>query len=136
MAAEKTSTAFISLLNGYMSKYYRLTRKVSRYHPGYRYSRMMSQKVFGLLTRMMEYTAFRKIHEPFRLIRKEEGLSPQNYFLDELEGGVNLICDLPSLFPQKKLPPSYSFVGPLIYQDDQVENDVLDFIGGIRRRYW
>lgn len=129
MAAEKTSTKFVSLLNGYMTKYYRPTRKIPRNHPGYQYSRKIPSRLFELITRLIERASFRKIHEPFRKIRKEMGLSSQKYFLDELEGESNLICDLPELFPQKKLPSNYDFIGPLYYRGSSKEEDVLDFIG-------
>jgi len=129
MAADKTNTKFISLLNGYMTKYYRFTRKISRIHPGYQYSKKMPLRLFELLTRLIENASFRKIHEPFRKIRKELNLSSQKYFLDELEGERNLICDLPELFPQKKLPSNYDFVGPLFYRGSHTEKETLSFIG-------
>lgn len=129
MAAERTNTKFVSLLNGYMTKYYRFTRKISRSHPGYQYSRKMPSRFFELLTRLIENASFKKIHEPFRKIRKEMGLSSQKYFLDELEGERNLVCDLPELFPQKNLPPNYEFVGPLFYRGSDMEKELLDFIG-------
>ena len=129
MAAEKTGIRFISLLNGYMTKYYLFTRKVSRTHPGYQYSRKMPSGVFDLLTRSIEHAMFRKIHEPFRAIRRELGLSSQSYLLDELEGDLNLICDLPQLFPQKRLPPNYRFISPLFYRGDEDEREITDFIG-------
>jgi UDP:flavonoid glycosyltransferase YjiC (YdhE family) len=128
MATEKTNTNFISLLNGYMTKYYKLTRDISRSHPGYQYSKKMPKKMFELLTRIIEKANFRKIHEPFRKIRKEMRLSPQKYFLDEFEGKRNLICDLPEFFPQKKLPANYNFVGPLFYRGCAREEDLLNFI--------
>jgi UDP:flavonoid glycosyltransferase YjiC (YdhE family) len=73
---------------------------------------------------------FEKIHAPFRKVRKKLGLSKLNYFLEELEGDFNLICDLPSFFPQKKLPQNYEFIGPLFYQgSDEEEKEILDFLG-------
>jgi len=129
IASEKTDTIFISLLNGYMTKYYRFTRNVSRNHPGYQYSDKMPASFFNLLVRLIEYVSFRKIHEPFRRIRKELNLSSQHYFLDEFEGDVNLICDLPELFPQKKHNKNYHFIGPLFYRGSDCEKDILEFIG-------
>lgn len=129
IASEKTDTTFISLLNGYMTKYYRLTRNVSRNHPGYEYSDKMPAIIFNLLVRLIEYVSFRKIHKPFRLIRKELSLSSQHYFLDELEGYVNLICDLPDFFPQKKHNKNYHFIGPLFYRGNDCEEEIIEFIG-------
>jgi len=129
MAAEKTSVPYVSLLNGYMTKYCAITRKVSPSHPGYPYSKTMPKRVFERLTRIIERAMFEKIHAPFRRVRKKLGLSKLNYFLEELEGDFNLICDLPSFFPQKKLPENYEFIGPLFYQGSEEEKEILDFFG-------
>jgi UDP:flavonoid glycosyltransferase YjiC (YdhE family) len=129
MAAEKTCVPYVSLLNGYMTKYCGITREVSPSHPGYPYSKTMPKRVFERLTRIIERAMFEKIHAPFRRVRKKFGLSRLNYFLEELEGDFNLICDLPSFFPQKKLPENYEFVGPLFYQGSEEEKEILDFFG-------
>jgi hypothetical protein len=55
--------------------------------------------------------------------------SPQNYFLDELEGDFNMICDLPELFPQTALPSNYDFIGPLYYTGLESEDEIIDFLG-------
>jgi len=128
MAAEKTGVPYVSILNGYMTKYCCIARKVSPSHPGYPYSKTMPKKVFNRLSRAIEHSMLKKIHEPFRRVRKELGLSRLFYLLDELEGDFNLICDLPDFFPQKNLPENYEFVGPLFYQGDEEEQEVLDFL--------
>jgi len=71
---------------------------------------------------------FRKIHAPFRKVRKKLKLSRLHYFLEELEGDYNLICDLPSFFPQKKLPENYEYIGPLFYRDNKKETEIHDFL--------
>ncbi|MBN1357889.1 hypothetical protein JW988_03880 [Candidatus Bathyarchaeota archaeon] len=128
MAAEKTNVPYVSLLNGYMTKYCSITRKVSPSHPGDPYSKTMPKRVFNRLTRVIEHAMFEKVHAPFRRVRKKLGLSKLHYLLEELEGDFNLICDLPSFFPQKKLPENYEFVGPLFYIGDEEEQRVLDFL--------
>jgi UDP:flavonoid glycosyltransferase YjiC (YdhE family) len=128
MAAEKTNVPYVSLLNGYMTKNCSITRKVSPSHPGYPYSKTMPNRVFDRLTRVIEHAMFEKVHAPFRQVRKKLGLSKLHYLLEELEGDFNLICDLPSFFPQKKLPENYEFVGPLFYRGDEEEERVLDFL--------
>lgn len=130
MAAEKTAVPYVSLLNGYMTKYCNITRQVSPSHPGYPYSKTMPKRVFERLSRIIEHAMFEKIHAPFRRVRKKLGLSKLNFFLEELEGDFNLICDLPSFFPQKKLLDNYEFVGPLFYKGDEEETEILDFFGG------
>ena len=129
MAAEKTNVPYVSLLNGYMTKNCSITRKVSPSHPGYPYSKTMPNRVFDRLTRVIEHAMLEKVHAPFRRVRKKLGLSKLHYLLEELEGDLNLICDLPSFFPQKKLPENYEFVGPLFYRGDAKEERVLDFLG-------
>jgi UDP:flavonoid glycosyltransferase YjiC (YdhE family) len=129
IAAEMTNVPFVSLLNGYMTKYCRVTRKVSPSHPGYAYSKTMPKRVFERLTRVIEHAMLEKVHEPFRKTRKKLDLTKRHYLLEELEGDYNLICDLPSFFPQKKLPENYQFVGPLFYKGDEEEKEVSDFLG-------
>lgn len=129
MAAEKTNVPYISLLNGYMTKYCGITRKVSPSHPGYPYSKTMPKRVFDRLTRIIERVMFEKIHAPFRRVRKKFGLCRLNYLLEELEGDFNLVCDLLRFFPQKNLQENYEFVGPLFYQGSEEEKEILDFYG-------
>jgi UDP:flavonoid glycosyltransferase YjiC (YdhE family) len=115
MAAEKTGVTYLSLMNGYMSKYYSYTRKLSRTHPVFRLINKLPAPVLDLLTGKGEAIAFYKIHRPFKKIRSAHHLSKINTYLDELEGDVNLVCDLKSLFPLKALPPGYLVIGPLFY---------------------
>ncbi len=129
MAAERTDVPFVSLLNGYMTKYCRVTRKVSPSHPGYPYSKTMPKRVFERLTRVIEHAMLEKVHAPFRKARKKLNLSKLNYLLEELEGDYNLICDLPIFFPQKSLPENYEFVGPLFYKGYEEEKEVRNFLG-------
>ena len=129
MAAEKTGVPHVSLLNGYMTMYYSVTRKVSPSHFAYPYSKKMPARVFDGLTRRIEHLMFKRIHAPFRSARRKLKLRKRSYFLQELEGDFNLICDLPSFFPQKKLPANYQFVGPLFYHGDEEEKEILDFLG-------
>ena len=129
MAAEKTGVPFVSLLNGYMTRYCRVTRQVSPSHPGYPYSKTMPKRVFERLTRIIEHVMFERIHAPFRRVRKKFHLSELDYFLEELEGNFNLICDLPSFFPQKRLPENYEYIGPLFYRGNEEEKEIVDFFG-------
>jgi UDP:flavonoid glycosyltransferase YjiC (YdhE family) len=43
-----------------------------------------------------------------------------------MEGDINLLCDLPDLFPQKKLPLNYYFTAPLYYQARASRDDIID----------
>lgn len=129
MAAEATQVPYVSLMNGYMTKYYRFVRKIARAHPAVQFEDKLPPRLFDLMVKIGEKGAFRQVHKPFKKIRKKYGLSPQKMYLDELEGDHNLICDLPSLFPQKNLSSNYRFIGPLFYSGQESEQEVLRFLG-------
>ena len=86
MAAEFTGVPFISLMNGYYSPFY---------------------------ANKPAYSGELRTHEPYRLIREKYGLRMKHSILEELEGELNWICDLPELFPQKELPFHFELLGPL-----------------------
>ncbi len=119
MAAECTGVKYFSLMNGYMTKYYTLTRKCSRSHKAYDILKKMPESLADELTDFGEKLAFKRVHRPFAKIREKHNLKKMNNYLDEIEGDYNLICDLPQLFPQKSLPSNYSYTGPLIYNHFQ-----------------
>jgi UDP:flavonoid glycosyltransferase YjiC (YdhE family) len=129
MAAEATKTRYASLLNGYMTKYYMYNRGVSRNHPGYKYSKMMPSTVFEIISREIEHLSLTQIHEPYRNIRELRGLTRTSYLLDELEGDLNLVCDLPNLYPLKDPPQNYRNIGPLYYSINDDEEDARKFLG-------
>lgn len=116
MAAESTSVIFISLLNGYISKYYAGQRSISGTHAVYPFLKMLPRSLEIWLTKFGEASAFRMIHKPFKRIRDRYKLQKLNTYLDELEGDLNLVCDLEYLFPQKKLPSTYHVITPLFYE--------------------
>ncbi|MEJ5961868.1 glycosyltransferase [Pedobacter immunditicola] len=116
MAAEITGIQYVSLLNGYMTRYYALNRKISKTHFTYKLLNGLPPLLVVWLTNIGENISFKKIQQPFNLLRLKYGLLPLPNYLCEIEGDVGLICDLPKLFPQKNLPSSFQFVGPLVYQ--------------------
>jgi len=128
MAAEATQTLYVSLMNGYMTKYYDCVRKIARAHPAAQYEDTLPPRLFDFMVKTGERVAFRQVHKPFKKMRKKYGLSPQKMYLDELEGDHNLICDIPSLFPQRNLPSNYSVIGPLFYSGHESEQEVLRFL--------
>ncbi|MGE0568462.1 MAG: glycosyltransferase [Bacteroidia bacterium] len=113
MAAEYTNTKYESLLNGYMSPYYAGVRHVSRTHYSYNYVNKLPRKIGERVTKIAEKFAFKEVHKPFRKLRKKYGLTNVYSYLNELEGDITYICDLPELFPQRNLPNNYKFIGPL-----------------------
>lgn len=124
MAAEKAGVTYISLMNGYMSKYYSFNRKISRTHPGYKFANLFPQTIFDLITKKGEALAHYRVHKPFKRIREKHRLSKEMYYLDELEGDVNLICDLVELFPQRESPHNYKVIPPLYYESDREYNEI------------
>jgi UDP:flavonoid glycosyltransferase YjiC (YdhE family) len=126
MAAEKTNTTHISLMNAYMSKYYSCVRGVSRTHYSYQYLQKLPPVIARCITKIAEKAAFTSIHKPFRQLRKENSLSSKKYYLDELEGDENLICDSPSLFQLKNAPANYKVIGPLKYNNTNTESDLIE----------
>lgn len=125
MAAEINFVKFTALMNGYMSKFYSGVRPVSRTHYSYEYVSKLPVKLGELITQFAERAAFKKVHKPFRIIRKKYGLRNVADYLSELEGDENLICDEEYLFPQKKLPGQYTIIGPLFYTSNDTEEKLL-----------
>ncbi|MEJ7769351.1 MAG: glycosyltransferase [Chitinophagaceae bacterium] len=125
MAAEKTGVIFVEIMNGYMSKYYTYGRKISRTHPVYPLIKMLPLPLITALTNKGEEIAMDNVHRPFKKIRKKYALSRKSSYLDELEGDINIICDLEELFPQKTLPHNYVMMAPLY--NDPPEN-ITEFV--------
>lgn len=128
MAAESTGVTHFALKNGYMTKYYALVRKMPTRHRLYRMLKWLPNFILDPLTSFGEQQYFRHLHRPFAKIRKKYRLSRKASYPDELEGDVNLICDLPQLFPQKDLPTNYRFISPLFYDMSSTSIDLKDLI--------
>ncbi|HEX6982547.1 MAG TPA: nucleotide disphospho-sugar-binding domain-containing protein [Balneolaceae bacterium] len=125
MACEVTNTKYVSVLNGYMSKYYTLPRPLPNDHSLNKLLNRLPKKYRIVLLRKGQDIAFYFIHTPFKKIRNRLNLKPQRTYLDELEGDKNFICDQQELFPQKKLPENYRIIGPLSYTNSASEEEVL-----------
>jgi len=128
MAAEITSVRYVSLINGYMSKYYAHTRSLSKNHTAYKFLKILPSLALNGITDLAEKIMMRQVHAPFKLIRKKYALTLVRDYLSEIEGDENIICDYEHLFPQKQLPDTYKFIGPLIYEPDQQESLWLSLI--------
>lgn len=122
MAAEATGVEYVSLVNGYMSKYFTGTRTLSKRHPTYVWMRWLPPGLRNNLIRVGEKLSMRAIHQPFKVVREKHGLPRYQHYLDELKGDLNIICDPPELFPQSKLPWNYDLKGPLIYDDPGIKS--------------
>lgn len=115
MATEYTNTKYISLINGYMSKYYALQRPITSMHPAAYIEKMLPSFIFKYILKNRELKKFKDIHQPFKTIRKKYRLKEFDSYLDELEGNETILCDNPQIFPQHQLPSNYKIIGPLFY---------------------
>jgi UDP:flavonoid glycosyltransferase YjiC (YdhE family) len=129
MAAEFKGVTYLSLLNGYLTRYYSRTRKLSVTHPAYAYLRLLPVGIRDRFTEIGERIAFKKVHLPFKKLRKAWNLKPVADYLSETEGDINYICDLPTLFPQRNLPANFSFSAPLVYKN-LAHEDWIDQLSG------
>ena len=119
MAAEFCGVLYCSVINAYMSSYYKEVRGLPLAHPAYKYKKKLPDGVFDFLTRAGEEAAFWKYHAPFKRIRKKWGLKSKRKLIEELEGDITLICDDENLFPLKKLPHSFYNIGPLYFENSK-----------------
>lgn len=116
MASEASNVKMIALMNAYMSPYYARTRRLPEIHPAYKYSKKLPENIFDQITNFAEKIAFKLVHKPFKKVRKKYKLCKKNNFLDELQGDLNLICDLHEIFPLNKTPDNFLIIEPLFYK--------------------
>lgn len=128
MAAEYTNTRYFSIMNGYMTKYYKTGRRIPSAHPLYNLFRFFPAAPQRMIVGLGERIKFREIHKPFSLLRKKYGLLAKRTYLDEIEGDYNLICDPDEFFPQKELPENYYIIGPLYYVGNDDERDLFKIL--------
>lgn len=128
MAAEYANVRYVALMNGYMSRYYSEVRALPQAHPGYVPLSRLPPKLSAAIIRLAETIAMRRVHQPFRQLRKTYGLKPVFSYPGEMEGDETLLCDEEHLFPQTRLPEHYRIIGPLIYDADEPEDDLLSRI--------
>jgi UDP:flavonoid glycosyltransferase YjiC (YdhE family) len=126
MAAEKTGVFYISLLNGYMTRYYAYVRRMPESYPLYKLFNLLPASLHAYFTGIGENIYFHDIHRPFRKIRSRAGLSSKDSYMQEMEGDLNLVCDLSELFPQKEVPGNYLFVPPLFHPANDNDSAVIN----------
>lgn len=118
LAAEAAGVPYISLVNAYMSPYYQRIRRLPPNHLANTFAFFLPVMFFDGIVKCAEKIAFRKTGKPFRRIARKNGLSIRKSFLQELTGDLNLIADLPELFPMAELPHNYSVIGPLLFKNE------------------
>ena len=124
MAAEKTGVTYYSLVNGYLSKHYSYVRRMPKSYPLYKFFNLLPNSLYTYFTNIGEHLYFHDIHKPFNKIRKREKLPVKHSYIQELEGDVNLICDLPELFPQRDLPFNYYHIPPLFHSSNNKSENI------------
>lgn len=133
MAAAYTGTPYISIINGYMSRYYSRTRSLPLSHPAAKFRNKIPEQIFSLIIRFAETLAHWTVHRPFRKLARQYKFSSKKMFLQEVEGDLTLLADAPELFPQKNLPDNIAFIGPLYHSSKESEPEIIDFISNEKK---
>mgnify|MGYP001282352270 CR=1 FL=1 len=131
---EYCKVPYISILNSYMSNYYKCARPVPPIHKAFQYQEKLPEDVWNKILRFAERLSMKQVHKPFNIIRKKYKLDAVKGFLDEYEGNLNLLCDFNYLFPLKKLPQNFKEIGGLYYFDNDNELEVIEFINQNKHR--
>ena len=126
MAAEASGVEYLSILNGYSTRYYQLTRRLSSEHPVAPKINWLPDIFLLPMVRMGEAWNFAQILKEFNKVRAKYKLQKTTHYLEELAGNENVICDLPEIFPQRNLPGNFRFIGPLFYKNGMKGDPVLE----------
>ncbi len=126
MAAEATGVQYLSILNGYSTRFYKFTRRLSPGHPVAPSINWLPDFILLPMVRMGEAWNFSQILREFNKVRAKHKLQKTTHYLEELAGNRNVICDLPEIFPQKNLPEIFHFIGPLFYENDMRGSPILE----------
>ena len=117
ISAEYCKIPFVSILNTLWTPYYALRRTVPE--------KLLIRKIIGL--RMCELIGpwlkekvLVKRGKPFSNARTQLGVSPLKHLNKEMCGDLNLMPDIPELFPTANLPDNFKYIGPLFAQDDSL----------------
>lgn len=126
MAAEATGVPYLSILNGYSTRFYKFTRRLSPGHPVAPSINWLPDLLLLPMVRLGEARNFLLILKEFNKVRAKYSLQKTTHYLDELAGNINVISDLPEMFPQKSLPENFHFIGPLFYKNDIKGTAILE----------
>lgn len=129
MAAELTRVPHLALLNGYLARTYALVRGIPENHPAKRFESQTPPGLFEAILRGAEAAAMKRVHAPFRSLRRVLQLPPTEHYLDEFRGNVSCLCDPETIFPQKHRSKGttfladYQVIGPVYYDEPGGERD-------------
>ena len=134
IAARYCKTPLISVFNAYLTHHYNDIRPVPHTHKANKYKPRLSQASWERIIRTVEKLTLRKVHKPFRKIRRSFNLEVYTDLLDEFAGDYNLLCDDPEIFPSKHLPNNYKYCGPLLYSCHDHNHNLLQFLENNKQR--
>lgn len=126
MAAEASGVQYLSILNGYSTRYYEYTRMLSPWHPAAPFISWLPYDLRLKLIRIGETCYYLLILREFNKVRAKHKLRKAAHYLEELTGDKNVICDLPEIFPQNNLPENFQFIGPIFYNNDSTGTTILE----------
>lgn len=128
LAAAHVGVPYVSLINAYMSDYYALPRSLPPNHAVPRTFSFLPSKLYQAISSQAERAVLKWLQRPFRKLAKQYGLPVKKHLLQELQGDLTLLLDLPELFPQKKLPTNHTFIGPLYDTKAYTEDRILQWL--------
>jgi len=126
MAAEATEVQYLSILNAYSTRYYEFTRRLSPKHWAAPLINWLPNVLLLPMVRVGEAWNFSLILKEFNKVRTKYKLQKTTYYLEELSGNKNVLCDLPEIYPQKNLADNFKFIGPLFYNRDMPDSTILE----------
>ena len=102
---------YISVVNGYMTDYFNPVDVIKPKEQG-----RAGHAIASFIGRRIQSAQKRKLAGPFRTVAQKYGIRDLVSLYDFLKGDLTLIADLPEFCPLAGLPPSYRYVGPLIWE--------------------
>jgi UDP:flavonoid glycosyltransferase YjiC (YdhE family) len=133
MAAEATGVHYLSILNGYSTRYYKFMRRLPPTHPATPWLNRLPDLLHFPILWIGETWNFSLILKEFNKVRVKYRLRKTTHYLKELAGHKNIICDLPEIFPQKNLPDNFQFIGPLFYKNDVTSSIILEQLNPLKK---
>ncbi len=128
IAAEYCNIKLISILNAYLTHHYNELRPTPHNHKANVFKPKLSEKSWNTIVRTVERLTLRKVHTPFRKIRRKLKLKQYRDLFDEFTGDQNILCDDPIIFPSRKLPEHYQYSGPLLYSNNVTNKQLVNFL--------
>lgn len=114
ISAEYCGIPFVSIINTLWTPYYGLRRSIpEQLH----IRKFIGKKMCELLGPWLKEKVLVKRGKPFMKMRNQLGISPLKNLNHEMCGDLNLMPDIPELFPTLNLPEHFKYIGPLYAGD-------------------